>query len=184
MGLSLTPDRLAGTAREVAKVVDVMPLESPQEAEQAALMLRTLHTIRAEAEAARKAEKAPHLAAGREVDERFKPGLNELDRVMRLIKERLAERSLRMEAAKQEALLEKDASKANAALANVEEAPTEERWTWEVESFDLTKVPVEYLLLNEAAVRSLIKGCDKLAKEPTLEGVKFKRKVVVVARKL
>ena len=182
----MTPSDLMATTQAVSsRVIAVGPLQSAQDASQAAEVLRTLHAIRAEAEDARKAAKRPHLDAGRAVDAAYKPALKELDRVMALIKGRLSERALAADEARARALVEEPET-ANAILADLGDESHKgisERWSWEVEAVDLSQVPVEFLMLDEKKVKAAIKAADKEARRPRVPGVTFKRRVQIVARR-
>ena len=182
----MTPDKLRATAKEVsARIVAIGPLKTAHDAELAAYLLRTLHQVRAEGEDARKEAKAPSLTAGRAIDAYYKPALQELDRVMGMIKRRLADRALERDAMRTRALTA-DPETANALLAELGDEKHErlyERWTWSVAQVDLSQVPLPFLQLNEKAVKSEIKRADQEARRPRVDGIVFEREVMIVARR-
>lgn len=187
--------RIRTNAAAMLRVVEVHALDTPEREAAASEMLRVIKTLHAEGDEARKAEKAPHLAAGREVDERYKPALRELERVEKMIKSRLAEVAKAREATRLAALETArlaaqagDAEAANDALADLgmdfdRPAGVSERWSWEVSGVDLRAVPVEYLMLDTARVRAEIAVATREGREPKIEGVTFERKATIVARR-
>lgn len=177
-------DTLA-TAKAAARIVSVRQLNTAQEATQAAAVLRALHQVYADAEDARKAAKRPHLDAGRAVDSEYKPGLEELQRVMSLIKDRLEERALAQDSARARALAAPP-EEANALLAELGDETHErisERWTWEVDQVNMSQVPIEFLALDEKKIKTEIRKADKEARQPRIPGITFRRRVRVVARR-
>lgn len=179
------PIDLEATAKAAARILAVGTLTTPEDAAQAAAMLRALHQIRSEGEGARKAAKAPHLDAGRAVDASYRPALVELDRVIGMLKERLAERALAQDEARLRAF-SAPPEEANIILSSLEDENHERvyhTWTWEIESVNLSHVPVEYLLLNESAVKAEIRRSTKEARRPSIPGMTFKRKVTTTCRR-
>ncbi len=177
-------DRIVPTTAAV-KIVAVNRLETAEDASQAAALVQALHTLRSEAEEHRKAMKAPHLDAGRAVDDQFREPLKELDRVIGMLKARLSERALALDTARALALSQGPVE-ANAALATMPDERYEkisERWSWEVTGYDLSQVPVQYLTLDTAKVKEAIKAADREARQPRIPGITFDRKVLTVVRK-
>lgn len=183
--------KLSATAEQVGAIVEVHPLHTDADEATATELLGAIATVIGEAEDARKALKAPHLRAGREVDARFKAPRTALERVRDRLKQRLGERAEARLLAERAALDEAKAAAAagdldrtNEALAAVPATPVKTpptRWTWEVESVDLRAVPLEYLALDLEKVRELIREAGPDG--PALRGVEFKRKAVVIARR-
>jgi hypothetical protein len=187
--------RMISTADAIGAIVEVHPLQTPEDEAKASQLLRAIKTLHAEGEAARKALKAPHLKAGKDVDETFRAPRKALERVERLIKRRLAEaaeareeKRLAAMAAVREAVKTGDHEGANAALATVDPVfqpeGISERWTYEVESVNLREVPETYLALRQDLVRAEVKAANKEGREPKIPGVVFKRTASIVARKL
>lgn len=179
----MRPEDLMATSTATARIVGVNPLETIEQVNQATALLQALHNVRQEGDEARKEEKAPHLRAGRAVDDRYRPALKEIDRVIGLIKDRLAERALRIEAERARAL-SAPVEEANAALAVLPEqavpAGVQDRWSWEVDSVDLSKVPLEFLTLDQAKVKAYLKG---RVEEPSIAGLTFRRAVNIITRR-
>lgn len=190
--------RMASTAQAIGTIVEVHPLETLEDETKASQLLRAIKTLHGEAEEERKRLKAPHLSAGRAVDEAFRVPRAALERVEKLIKRRLSEAAERREAARtlalvavREAVQVGDHEGANAAIEAIDiaglDAPLpgiSERWTWEVDSVILADVPPVYLILNMEAVRLEIKGANKEGRPPSIPGVQFKKTASIVARKL
>jgi len=127
----------------------------------------------------------------------FKAPLAELKRVDQLLRHRLSEAAEARERERRDALdaaraavQAHDHEAANAALERVavEPAPAPAgigtRWTYEVQDYDLSKVPVAYLLLDERAVRQEIATADREGREPKVPGIQFKKIAKIIARKL
>jgi hypothetical protein len=180
----MNPEIMLATAAGAERIVAVGPLASQEEADHASRVLRALHAVKKDGDAARKAEKAPHLKAGRDVDARYQPAIKELDRVIKLIKAAIADRALALEEARTRALVAPPAE-ANALLATLpqtELSGVSERWSWEVESAVLSEVPDRFLQLDAKEVAAEIKQATKEARQPRIPGIRFRRKVTVVAR--
>jgi hypothetical protein len=185
------------TARAIGALIEVHPLETREDEAKAAQLLRAIKTVHAEGEVERKLLKAPHLSAGRAVDEAFRAPKKELERVEKLLKRRLAEAAERREAARlkaldvaREAVSAGDHEEASAAIESIDiagldsSAGISERWTYEVESVELRKVPIEFLILDQERVRGEIRTANREGREPRIEGVSFRRRASIVARKL
>ena len=202
--LALTPSSLAilervrATAEQIGAIVAVEPFDSPERERTAAQLLRAIATIRTEAETARETEKAPHLRAGRDVDDAFREPRANLDRVANLIKARLAEAATARErertaamARVSEAVAAGDHVGANDALATAADpvfAPVQgpgisERFTWEPVSFELGAMPREFLTVDMGKVRAEIAEANRLGRPPAIPGVTFERKATIVARR-
>lgn len=188
-------DRMARAAKDIGAIIEVHPLATPEDEVKAGSLLRIIKTLVGEAEAERKRLKAPHLKAGKEVDEIFREPRKELERVERLVKRRLAEAAQFREAVRtlaitdaREAALAGDPEAANAAILSIDVAPTtsgiSERWTYEVESADLRKVPLEFLELDMGKVRAGIQRANKEGSPPKIAGVVFRKVASIVARRL
>ncbi len=191
-------ERVRANAAAVSQVVDVLPLESDEDRAKAGELLRAIATISAEGEAARKKEKAPHLAAGREVDAQFAQPMAELGRVEGLLRRRIEEAALRRaseiqeaQRALQAAVKAADPVAANTAalaVATSQDAPTlagiGERWTWEIAGVRLEDVPREFLCLDLAKVRAVIGDANRSGSEPSIPGIVFERKVSTIVRRL
>jgi len=183
-------DAIRDTARALANVHEVLPIDGDEGRNKAAQLLRVIETMTREAEALRKADKAPHLKACQDVDESFKVATEHLQRVAGGIRARLSEWSLARERKEQEqrrlaaeAAAKSDAEAANLALADPVFAPVEqpkgvaEVWSWEVETVTIGKVPAEYLALDLTKVKAYIRDCDRVGKQPEIAGLTFKRTV-------
>lgn len=191
-----TLERVRAHAERIAQIIDVTTLETPEQERTAGDLLRLIKTIEADAEAERKTAKAPHLAASRAVDDAFRAPLAELARVEGLLRARLSEAIERREAerrAAQAALVAAakagDAEGANRAALAVATAPAapegiSERWTYEVASVDLGRVPPGYLMLDLPAVRAFVSAEVKAGREPAIPGLEFRRVAAVRVAKL
>ena len=185
------------TASEIGAIQDVR-LDGPDAERLAGDLLRALETVSRDLDAARKAEKAPHLAAGREVDQRYSAASEPIDRVAAILRRRLSEAATLREQARRLAVETAaaaaragDAAGANEAIVLANDpvfAPVvaeglAERVTWEIESVDVRALPPEYLLANASALlahaRALPAGVD-----PQIPGAVFRRVVTHVVRRL
>lgn len=189
--------RMSSTAEAIGSIVEVHPLDSAEDETKAAELLRAIKTLIGQGEATRKALKAPHLKAGRDVDEAFRKPKRALERVEGLIKRRLAEQAERREAertraleAAREAVKAQDHETANAELEKVDIAGLDRtpegistRWTYEVESVTLSEVPAEYLILDMGKVRAEITAANREGREPKIPGVTFKKAASIAARR-
>lgn len=199
--LSIAPAlaRLVATADAIdAAIVDVSALATPEDETRAGELLRAIHTVIAQAEDQRKAAKAPHLAAGRAVDDAFRAPVGRLERVRDLLRNRLAEAARGREAARVAALeaarlaaTAGDHEAASAAIetidiAGLDRAPVagiSERWTWEVESVEIAAVPATFLAVRMDLVRAEISAANREGREPKVPGISFKKTATVVARR-
>lgn len=180
------------TSARLVTVIDVLPLDTLADETRAADLLRVIATVIADAETERKARKAPHLAAGREVDELFKAPLEKLRALDGKLRGRLAEKAREREEARRAAVLAAttapNAQEANAALAAVPEdvrhQGVSERHTWAVESVDLRAVPVEYLAIDMPRVRAEIAEATRAGRAPAVQGIVFRREASVVVRRI
>jgi hypothetical protein len=194
--LALPSDSLAllakvrATAAQIGAIIGVAPFDSPEREATAGQLLRAIVTLDDEADAERKRLKAPHLKAGRDVDEEFRQPQADLHRVRDLISARLREAAVARETARRLAVAQVapavaagDAVAANAALVLANDpvfAPVtgpgiSERFTWEAVSFDPRKMPVEYLTVDMVKVKAEIKDADRLGRDPAIPGVEFRR---------
>lgn len=178
-------------ADRLSSIVEVLELHTPEQEQQAARLLRAVSTLSDRLEQERKREKEPHLVAGREVDERFRTPKTELDRISALIRHRLSEAAASREKRRLAAIaIASSASPAvaNEALANapqsVELQGVGELWSWEPTSFDLKKIPIEYLSVDLQKVRAYIRECNKSGASPQIPGVVFERKITHQVRRL
>lgn len=192
-------DKMRATAKAVGAIVEVHPLDTPEAETQAAGLLRAVKTIHAAGEKERKARKAPHLAAGREVDSIFSEPRKALERVERMIKKRLAEAAEGRERERESALAlartaaaAHDHEAASAALESIDMsmdlAPTPEgistRWTYEIESVQIEDVPRAFLSVNLEMVRAEIKTAASEGRPPSVDGIDFRKVAGIVARRL
>lgn len=182
-------------ASKVASIIEVHPLRTPEDEAQAGQLARVVATTIAELDGARKTEKAPHLAAGRAVDDAFAAPLAGLKRVDGMLRDALAAAAQRRETAKLEAVasaraaaLAGDAVKANEALASVPadagSPGVSERWGWEAVSVDVRTVPVDFLMLDLTKVRAYVKDCVSAGRTPEIPGIVFERKAGIVLAKV
>lgn len=179
-------------ATEIARVVEVCPLDSPEEESKAAKLLTLIQTMIKGVEAERKALIAPYDGVVREVNALYRAPRSELERVRDLLKKRLGEAQAAREAAQRAALAATtaavhggDTEAATAALARAREAAEggqhagiSYRDDWEIVCTDRSKIPWQYMVLDTVAVR------DALKADPDLQipGVIIKRVKKVVAR--
>jgi len=189
--------RVTATADAISSVVAVSPLDRPEDASLAARLLRQIKTLAADADELRKTMKAPHLAAGRAVDERFRGPRRELDRVESMIKARLAEAAEKRERARlaavqaaQDAVQRHDAEAANAALAELSADVASldgisERWTWEAVEIDLDALPPEYVIrsVNQTRMSEEIRTANREGRTPKVRGVRFQKRATIAARR-
>ena len=172
-------------------VLDVLPLATQADEQQAARLLRAIETVIGRLEKARKEEKEPHLQAGRAVDDSFKTPSRALSDLSEKIRRRLADAAAARENERLSALQiasTADPVTANAALATIREQPSltgvSERWNWTAVSFQLSAMPVEYLMVDMGKIRAHIADMTSQGKDPSLPGVTFERTVSHVVRKL
>lgn len=201
--LALAPEstaliaRMRETAAAVGAIVEVRTFATAAEETQAAELLRAIKTLALEGEEARKALKAPHLNAGREVDDAFAGPRKALERVEAMIKRRLSEAAEAREAARRAALVTAQAAvaradheTASAALESIDmsmmDAPAgiTTRWTYEVESVDLRAVPLEFVQLNMDRVRAEIATANREGRPPAVPGLTFRKSAGIAARRL
>lgn len=201
--LALRPDtsevlaRVAATSDYVAPIVDVLPLETHADRETAAALARETSRLLAEADAARKVEKDPHLKAGQAVDRTFKTATEPLARLDASLRRRIREaleadraRELAATQAARVAVLTGDAKAASVALAQIpEEAPRLEgvsaRWSWEYTIQDLTQVPEAFTVrvVNDAAVRAEIEAARLQGRPPHVPGLVFRQEAQIAVKK-
>lgn len=201
--LALRPDtsevlsRVSATSAAVASLVDVLPLETHADRETAAALARETSRLLAEADAARKVEKDPHLKAGQAVDRAFKLATEPLARLDAALRRRIrealeADRARELEAtqAARVAVLTGDARAASVALAQIpEEAPKLEgvsaRWAWSYSVSDLTQVPDQYTVrvVNDAAVQSEIAAATAQGRVPHVPGLVFRQEAQIAVKK-
>lgn len=190
-------ERVRSTAAAIGQIVDVHALDRPEDEARAGELLQAIHTVLAQAEDARKEAKAPHLQAGRDVDDAFRGPRKELERVRDLLKRRLAEKAREREAARLAAVAEaRAAAKAgdhetvNAALERIDiagldrtPAGVSERWTWAVDQIEISKVPIEFLAVRMDLIRAEIATANKEGRPPAVPGITFKKEAQIVARR-
>lgn len=191
--------RMKETAEATAAVVEVLPLTDREDEVKAGQLLRALATLRKEGEDVRKATKAPHKERCDEIDRAFRGPRREIERVEDMLRRRISEAMELREAARQKALAEaaeaakaRDHAAANTAMMKVEEVDVagldgiSERWTWEVASVDLSKVPREYLTiqLDLQKVRAEISAANREGRPPQVEGVTFRQKAGIAVRRM
>lgn len=186
--------RARGLAAELSPIVEMLPLETPEQEQRAAKLLRAVETVDKDADAERVKAKAPHLKAGQAVDDEFRGPRAELQKVAKLIRKRMAERAVQREAdrtAALEAVRVAPVESANAILANdpvfapVESiAGVSERWTWEATAFELRAMPVEFLAVDMVKVRAEIAAANREGRPPSIAGVTFERSVTHAVRRL
>lgn len=190
-------ERVRAASVAISEVIDVSFPETEAAERAAGALLREVETLRRAAEAERKAEKAPHLAAGRAVDAAFADVLDPLERVSGILRRRLSEVATRREDARRFAVqavsalaLSGDAAGANEALALANDpvfAPVvaaegvAEKIDWEIESVDVSTCPREYLVADVAKLRAYARALPA-GLEPKILGVKFRRVVSHVVR--
>lgn len=198
--LALRPDTIKilehaiREAGKVSRIVEVHPLQTPEDEHRAGALLREIAKIEGELDGARKVEKAPFLKAGRDVDAAFKPALAELARVSGMLRERLQEAITAREHARLAGLRAAslaaqsgDVVGANTALAHipidVETKGIAERWDWTPEAVRLKEVPEEFLALDMARVKAYTRDCVARDVEPSIPGIVFKKIASIAVRK-
>lgn len=189
--------RVSDHAAQIGQVVDVCPLETPEADAKARALLRLIETLDGQADAERKALKAPHLERGREIDDAFKPARTSLERVGSILRRRLGEAAVRREADRTAALelaaraaRVGDTETANAAIqvADPVHAPAaagvSDRMTWEATGFDPKSMPVEFLTVDMVRIREHIREADRNGRPPGIPGVTFSRAATFSVRKI
>jgi hypothetical protein len=199
--LALRPASVAvlDHAREVAAaLVDVVDLrfDGAQAEIQAGEILRVIETASRDLERERKAEKAPHLEAGREIDRRFAEAGDPLARVAGVIRARLAEAARAREEARRlavatasRAALAGDLATANEAIvlaadpvfAPVVAEGLSEVYAWEAVAFDVATMPPEYLVPDMTKIRAVLRATPA-GVVPKISGVTIERKITHVVR--
>ncbi len=201
--LALRPASVAvlDHARAVgAALRDVQDLrfEGPDAEIQAGEILRVIETASRDLERERKAEKAPHLEAGREIDRRFAEVGDPLSRVAGVIRSRLAEAARAREEARRlavetasRAALAGDLETANEAIvlgadpvfAPVVAEGIAESYSWEAVAFDVATMPREYLVPDVAKIRATLRATPA-GVVPAIPGVTIERKITHVVRSI
>lgn len=206
--LALRPDTTAVLARvdavsgELTAIVDVLPLVTTEDETRARELLTGVARLRKEAEEARKAEKAPHLTAGQEIDRLFKSRTAELERVDAVLRRRVGESVLAREEARRRAVeaarlaaVAGDAEGANAAIvvagrvadaapvAQTANGSISERFTYELDSVgNLHQVPTRFLALDMTAIRAEIAAATRAGRAPEIPGLTFRRVAALTVR--
>lgn len=182
--LSIDHEALAASAREAAELVPdaIRAVQSDEEAGEYAETAKTLKTVAANIEAARKREKDDILKAGRTIDGFF-AGLadpvkakadkiiGEINRFQRakLDAERKAQAEREAAEAKAAALFDEPAPAPVAPVVVKEaarvtsfsgvKATASRKWVHEIT--DPQSVPRQYLMVNEAAIKAAISGGER-----------------------
>jgi len=179
-------------AKEIARVVEVCPLDSPEEESKAAKLLTVIKGMIKGIETERKALVAPYDGVVREVNAKYRAPRQELERVEALLKRRLGEAQAAREAAQRAALSETtaavqegDTEAAQAALARAREAAEggqhegiSYRDDWEILVGDIRQVPDYYLVVDMAKVKADLRS-GAMVQIPGLVITKTK---IVIAR--
>lgn len=191
-------ERVRATAAQIGAIVGVEPFATPEREATAAQLLRAISTLDQEADRERTSAKAPHLAAGRAVDDAFKGPRGELERVAGMIRARLAEAATARERERVAALAKVtaavkvgDHTAANAALVEAADpvfAPVQgpgisERFSWEPTGFTIADMPREFLTVDMGKIRAEIAEANRLGRPPAIPGVTFERRATIVARR-
>lgn len=197
----LPPEALASIARlhaiapKISAIVDVAEI-TDELAPRVALVLRGAETLVRDAEVARRAAKAPYLAAGAEVDEAFRAPRSELERVAGLLRGALSRAAESRErervaalAAARDAAAEGDHVAANAAIASIPSPATTlsgvaEVWSYEPVSIDLVALDPRYRAVDMVAVRAEIRAAVSAGREPVVAGIVFERRASVRVSRL
>jgi len=189
--------RASTTAEALREIVDVLPLETRDQEEQAAELAREVQRIVGELEAARKAIVAPVTKKVNAVNAAFRGPRKALEALRDKIKGRLAEAAMArsralLEAQRkaEEAAQKRDFQEANAHLVRVQDIPERApdgvaiRWTWEPAEVDLRKVPIEFLSLDLQRVRAEVRAqLARGADEPKINGIRFEKVASATVRK-
>jgi hypothetical protein len=115
------------------------------------------HNKHKEYDTARQEITRPQLEAKRKVDALFKPVLDVLSKVKNIAKSKVVSWEREQEAARRKALESEDFSKA-AALSTTASKPamsSQQVWAWEEEDF--SKIPREFLCIDNSAVNIAIR---------------------------
>lgn len=178
-------------AAEIARVVAVCPLDTPEQEATAAKLLVAIKGLLKGIESERKALVAPYDGVVREVNSLYREPRQELERVEGLLKRRLGEAQAAREEARRRALAETtaavqagdtEAAEAALAVAREQDAPGHEgisyRDDWEIVCTDRARVPWQYMVPDLGLVR------EALAQNPDLQipGLEIRRTKRVVAR--
>lgn len=188
--------KLRANAESLAAVVDVLPLATPADEQQAADILGAIKDLVREAEDERKRLVAPYKREAAAVDAAFRGPRKILETIEARLRRRLAEAAEAREATRRAALAEAAeaartgaAEAANAAIVRASDAAAAAegpegisyRWTWAAEVEDPAAVPREFLAVDVAALERYAAAAG--AAEPAaVPGVRFVRRATTVRR--
>jgi len=167
--IALPESRAEHVEAQVAEALTLLQVTDPEDGDAGVALKAAGETYRS-LEDLRKRLKAPYLEAGRAVDKWFRP-LKQLKAAMDAFKRELARIEMERERVRQEKLQAALERAKEGEIVAVPEAPPErattirKAWTFKVK--DLSLVPAEYMMLNEAAVRAAIR--DGVREIPGLE---------------
>lgn len=176
-------------AEQSLPAIREMRIESKEDQEFAAEILREVKATARAIEDKRKTIVDPLNKALKATNDLFRPISDALKAAERELKQKIADYLIAGEARNQ-ALLQTAASaetseEAMRALAKHEpvEAPTgvSMRFTWTFEVVDEARVPREYLCVDEAKVKQLIKNAD--GRLPKVAGIRFQKVPIVASRR-
>lgn len=177
--------RMLATGERLDDIVDVMQLETPEQEQHAARVVRVVETLIKESEAERKHLVAPLKEEARAIDLTFRGPRQKLEALSRKIRYRLSEVAEARERARIEAIRKAQAAKtpeeANGALSAVREhAPdtpgVSVRWRWELDAIDdPDAVPRDILTIDLDKIRDLCRTANSGGPEPSVPGLRFKK---------
>ena len=175
---------------ELLQVVEVLPLEAPEQEQHAAAFVQAIESLIRRSEVVRKDLVKPHKDAAKKIDEAFRGPRNDLKALGDKIRFRLQEAAEKRERLRLEAIATVQKATtieaANTALATVVEAPptpgVSMRWRWEIVGMTPSQVPDEYKIVDVQKLKGLCKIADGGGAEPSVPGVVFERKAHSVVR--
>lgn len=166
-------------AEEMIEQLADFTIENEEAAEIAAELFNDVNNQINELEAKRTSVTGPLNKSLRELNSWFKPAKQALEKAKSVFK-----RELEAWAEKQESLRLAACEECNAKeVLELAVAPTPSnlgsRTTWTFEVEDMSKVPIEFMMVNEQAVRAAIKATDPETLE--IDGIRIFQKTSVVA---
>ena len=179
----------------IGAILDV-DIDSTETETMAREILATANAVLKAVEDQRVEEKAPLLAATKELDAEYKAAVEPLKRVEGTLRARLEGWLLLLEERRKAALREAQAAslalahvEANAAIVKVAEAAPAivakqfDRYTWAVQHVDESRIPREYMSADARKIQAEIKRADAHGIEPVIEGVTFRREIATTVRR-
>lgn len=171
---------------QLSEFLATTALITTEQEQWAADRMTEARTIFADLEADRQREVRPLIDQKTEIDSEYKKSTKPIADFIELIKKALAfaaterrkaEAALQLEAATLAAAGDDEGCQAALevlpAAVKLAGASTTEKWNFRL--VDISKVPAEYLMLNERGLKALCKTHDALNTQPTVPGLAFVR---------